>query len=459
MNRVRLEDASFRDPSGFIFYDNDNVYRQINRSYQTHFDELVNSGLYAELVDRQLLISHEETDIPSITDDGYRVIKPRKLNFISYPYEWSFGQLKAAALTTLRIQKLSLSHGLTLKDASAYNIQFIDFNPVLIDTLSFERLDEVKPWIAYRQFCQHFLAPLALMVYSDIRLASLLKVYIDGIPLDLASRLLPWKTRFSFPLLTHIHLHARSQSKHAGKDISKVKGRMSRNSLLGLVDNLMSCCNSLKWKSPDTVWGNYYSSTSYTASASDHKAEIVKQFARRIEPQTAWDLGANNGQYSRILSGMGVATIAFDMDPVAVESNWLHVQDRKETYIHPLLLDLTNPSSGIGWAGTERQSLVDRGPVDLVMALALVHHLAIGNNVPFRMIAEFFARVGQHLIIEFVPPEDSQVQRILSSRVDVFAEYDEQSFRKEFLKFYEILECVPVKDSPRLMFLMKRVEN
>lgn len=457
MNRVRLEEASFRDPSGFIFYDNHNVYRQINRSYQKHFDELVSSGLYAELVKQQLLISHEETDIPSLTSDGYRVIKPRKLDFISYPYEWSFGQLKAAALTTLRIQKVSLSFGLTLKDASAYNIQFIDYNPVLIDTLSFERLDEGKPWIAYRQFCQHFLAPLALMVHSDIRLASLLKVFIDGIPLDLASRLLPLKTRFSFPLLTHIHLHAKSQSRYAGKDISKVKGRMGRNALLGLVDNLMSCCSNLKWKSPDTVWGNYYSDTNYSASASDHKAEIVKQFASRIEPQTAWDLGANNGKYSRILSRMGVATIAFDMDPVAVEANWLHVQESNETHITPLLLDLTNPSSGIGWAGTERQSLVDRGPVDLVMALALVHHLAIGNNVPFRMIAKFLASVGQYLIIEFVPREDSQVQRLLSSRVDIFAEYDEQSFREEFLQFFEIMECEQVKESSRLMFLMKRV--
>ncbi|MCJ7513764.1 MAG: hypothetical protein MUO23_12440, partial [Anaerolineales bacterium] len=198
--------ASFRDPSGYLFERNGKLFRQVNRSYQADFDRLIASGLYAELTGVGLIIPHIES--PAAPDEpglAYRVIEPEPVPFISYPYEWSFGQLQTAALTTLSIQKRALSKGMSLKDSSAYNIQFHHGRPVLIDTLSFETYREGEPWDAYRQFCQHFLAPLALMAHTDIRLGQLLRVYIDGIPLDLASRLLPRKTRFSFSLLTHLH--------------------------------------------------------------------------------------------------------------------------------------------------------------------------------------------------------------------------------------------------------------
>ncbi|MEN6436739.1 MAG: SAM-dependent methyltransferase, partial [Anaerolineaceae bacterium] len=197
MTKNNIHSASFRDPSGFLFWSDGILYRQVNVSYQTHYDALMQSGLYAQLIKRGHLVRHEEVDQkPAYPEIAYKVIAPEKVSFISYPYEWSFSELRDAALLTLEVCNLALEKGLVLKDASAYNIQFVDGRPVLIDTLSFEKYQEGAPWVAYRQFCQHFLAPLALMAYTDIRLSQLMRVYIDGIPLDLASKLLPGSTQW-----------------------------------------------------------------------------------------------------------------------------------------------------------------------------------------------------------------------------------------------------------------------
>jgi len=218
-----LEDGSFRDPSGFLFYQNGKLYRQINQSYKDEYDHLIDSGLYSSLVDAELLIPHKEVDIrPLVKEKGYKVIQPEPIQFISYPYEWSFSQLKHAALTTLEIQKKALDYEMTLKDSSAYNIQFRNGKAILIDTLSFERYKEGQPWKAYRQFCSHFLAPLALMSHKDIRLNQLSRIYLDGIPLDLANKLLPMRTLSMFSLLSHIHLHAKTQKHYESKQ-TKVK--------------------------------------------------------------------------------------------------------------------------------------------------------------------------------------------------------------------------------------------
>jgi ribosomal protein L11 methylase PrmA len=454
-----LDPASFRDPSGFVFRRDDTLYRQVNKSYRSQFDGLISSGLYDKLTGAGLLVTHETSDTPPLSDDGYLVIKPQVIPFISYPYEWSFSQLKAAALCTLEIQKVAMAHGQSLKDASTYNIQFVGSKPVLIDTLSIETQDESKPWIAYRQFCQHFLAPLALCSHTDVRLAQLLRTYVDGIPLDLASKLLPTRTRLSFPLLTHIHLHARAQRSHADKPVASARGSMNRRALLGLIDSLESCCRGLEWKLPVTAWSDYYTDTNYSNEAADQKAECVRSMAQAAEATTVWDLGANDGRYSREISRTGAFTVAFDVDPVAVERNWRQVVQEGDSNLLPLLCDLTNPSPGIGWAAAERRSLADRGPVDLVVALALIHHLAIGNNVPLEMIAEYFARLGSWLLVEFVPKEDSQVQRLLASREDIFHHYNEADFEEAFKRSYEIVRREPLQDSSRVMYLMKRAAS
>ena len=456
--------ASFRDPSGFLFKRDGVLYRQINRFYQQDYDLLKSSGLFDRLVKTKKLIPHEEVDAaPLVAELAYRVIQPEQVSFISYPYEWSFSQLKDAALLTLSIQKTALEYGLSLKDASAYNIQFHNGRPILIDSLSFEAYQEGKPWVAYRQFCQHFLAPLALMALVDVRLSQLLRIYIDGIPLDLTSTLLPFRSRLQFGLLAHIHLHASAQKKYsAAPEQAQAHAQtrqVSKMGLTGLIDSLQKTVKALTWQAGGTEWGDYYDSTNYTREAFDHKVQVIKEFIAVVQPKQVWDLGANTGVFSRLAAEMGILTISSDIDPAAVEKNYWEMRQQKETSLLPLVLDLTNPSPGIGWGNEERESFLQRGPVDAVMALAFIHHLAISNNVPLAGVAEYFARLGNWLIVEFIPKEDSQVQRLLATRADIFPTYTQAGFEDAFVPFYTLESVRPIQGSRRSLYLMKNKQK
>jgi ribosomal protein L11 methylase PrmA len=460
MPEAEQHTASFRDPSGFLFSQGGRLYRQINRSYADDYSRLMESGLYERLVKAGLLIPHVEEDQLQAESDAlpqwetaFKVIQPERVPFISYPYEWSFSQLKDAALTTLAIHKRALKYDMALKDASAYNMQFVRGRPVLIDTLSFEKYKEGQPWTAYRQFCQHFLAPLALMAHRDIRLSQLLRVYIDGIPLDLASRLLPSRTRLNFGLLTHIHLHASAEKRFAGEAVGQAK--VSRNAMVGLVESLETTVRKLAWRPSGTVWGNYYEITNYSDVAFEHKQQLVRDWAARIKPDVLWDLGANTGAFSRVASASAVYTVAFDIDPAAVEQNYLRVKNEKEQNLLPLQLDLTNPSPALGWANRERESFRERGPADMVLALAVIHHLAITNNVPLPQLASFFAELGKWMVIEFVPKSDSQLRRMLAAREDIFSNYIPEGFESAFGECFKIHESVTVRESERKLYLME----
>jgi len=452
--------SSFRDPSGFLFKIDGLIYRQVNIIYKENYDHLITSGLYQALVHAGLLIPHDEVDIaPAQPDKAYKIIKPELIEFISYPYEWCFSQLKDAALAALKIQKKAFDFGMSLKDCSAYNIQFRKGKPIFIDTLSFEKYQEGKPWVAYRQFCQHFLAPLALMSYKDIRLNQLLRLYIDGVPLDLANSLLPFRTHFSFTLLSHIHLHARSQKHYAGKSVDTNRYKVSRLSFRGLIENLETSIRKLRWRPKGTEWVDYYRDTNYSIDAFEHKKQTVTEFLYTLSPKNVWDLGGNVGIFSRIASDKGIPTISFDIDPAAVEMNYLQCAAKEDINILPLVIDLTNPSPGIGWTNEERMSLIERGPADAVLALALVHHLAISNNVPLSKIAEFLSRICSSLIIEFVPKSDSQVKRLLATREDIFPDYTQAAFERVFGRYFTVLNSVRIKDSERILYLMQRSKS
>lgn len=452
--------GSFRDPAGFVFRRNGQIFRQVNRVGAGDYEMLMGSGLYSSLRQRGWLVEHEEAaEQPMVSADAYKVLRPHTVNFVSYPYEWSFSQLQDAALLTLDTQLLALEHGMSLKDATAYNVQFLDGRPVLIDTLSFGPYREGEPWVAYRQFCQHFLAPLALMAHTDIRLNQLMRSYIDGVPLDLASRLLPGKTRWQPGLLVHIHLHARSQRAYSSTEGAQPKRPMkvSKLGLVGLLQSLRKAVAKLGWKPEGTEWAEYYRATNYSNSAFDHKQTLVAEYIGSVAPRTVWDLGANTGVFSRIAATAGASVVAFDIDPAAVESNYRQVRTGEGQALLPLLLDFTNPSPGLGWAGSERDSLVARGPADCAMALALIHHLAISNNVPLGKVAQYLAQLCRHLVIEFVPKSDSQVKRLLSARKDIFDQYDQPHFEEAFSEHFRILRATPVQGTERTLYLMQRI--
>jgi hypothetical protein len=437
--------SSFRDPAGYLFKDGGQLFRKVSPEYAPVLDHLHTSGLYEELTSRGLLIPHEEVE-PGLT------LAPEVVRTISFPYEWCFSQLKDAALTTLEIHRLALSSDLALKDASAYNIQFHHGRPTLIDTLSFEPYTEGKPWRAYRQFCEHFLAPLALMALVDARLNRLLQLYIDGIPLDLAARLLPGKTVLSPGLSMHIHLHAKAQK--AGGSSSRSQGVFGRTAMLGLIDSLRGTVEKLTWNPKGTIWADYYENTNYDAQASEQKHMLVSRFLERCEPTCVWDLGANTGEFSRLASERGIHTVAWDFDVAAVEKNYL--QHHRDVNLLPLIVDLTNPSPGIGWANEERDSFIKRCDADLVMALALIHHLAIGNNVPLGSLATFFASLSPWTILEFVPKTDSQVQRLLASRDDIYTDYSAEGFERAFGETHIITEKAAIPGSERTLYLLRR---
>jgi len=448
--------ASFRDTSGFLFYRDGLIFRQINAQYKENYEYLISSGLNKTLVENNLLIYHKEVDTKyAISDNAYKVIMPEQIPFISYPYEWCFSQLKNAALTTLKVQKIALDYGMILKDASAYNIQFKDGKPIFIDTLSFEIYTE-KPWFAYQQFCQHFLAPLTLMKYCDIRLGKLLQFHIDGIPIDLTSAILPKYTYLCPSLFSHIHLHSFSQKSFAKKKVIKRYHRVKKKNLLVFIENLENFISNLKLPFKVGKWSDYYLNTSYSEKAFHHKKQIIAEFLDKIKPKIVWDLGANIGIFSRIASKREILTIAFDNDPIAVEKNYLSCVKKKERNLLPLIIDLTNPSPDIGWANQERISLLKRSHVDLVMALALIHHLVISHNIPLSNLAEFFSKICKRTIIEFVPKSDSQVKKLLSIREDIFNDYTKENFEKEFNKYFTILNTIKINDSDRLLYLMEK---
>ncbi|MBI3945286.1 MAG: SAM-dependent methyltransferase [Armatimonadetes bacterium] len=449
--------SSFRDPSGFLFTRDGVLYRQVHHAYRQHFERLMDSGLCDQLTEAGLLVPHTDADPAlALSAAAWRVIRPERIPFISYPYEWCFSQYRDAALTTLEIQRRALDAGLTLKDASAYNIQFRGCRPVLVDTLSFETYREGAPWIAYRQFCQHFLAPLALMAHRDARLGQLLRVYMDGVPLDLASALLPRRTYAQFGLLSHLHAHARTQRRYADRAAPASALRVSRVALAGIIDNLRGAIEGLKWRPGQTEWGDYYRATNYSAEGFEEKRALVSEFLDALRPASVWDLGGNIGVFSRLASERGAPTVCFDLDPAAVDACYREGAGRGEARLLPLVMDLTNPSGDIGWHHRERDSLLRRGPADAVLALALVHHLAISNNVPLDRLAAFFADAGRSLIIEWVPKSDSQVQRLLATREDIFPDYSQAGFEAAFAGRFRIERREPIRATERTLYLMRR---
>jgi hypothetical protein len=460
--QTRQHASSFRDPAGFVFEYGGSIYRQVNRDGADDYDHFISSGLYQKLVDEKLIVGHKEVSQTKKFGEHkkrYKIIQPELVPFISYPYEWTFHQLRDAALLTLKIQKIAIEHGMILKDSSAYNVQFIGKRPVFIDTLSFWRYNEGDPWEGYKQFCEHFVAPLALCAYDSPDIMPMLRVFLDGFPLDLAAKLLPARARLRVGLTSHIYLHSSSQKRYDKLDENKKPNaktrRVSPMALNGLIVSLENTIKKLKISKRETQWGEYYSFTNYTDQSFENKKKVVKKLLAQVKPKTVWDLGANDGTFSNIAADLGAYTVAFDIDAKAVELNYRH-KHKLNNLMLPLVQDLSNPSPSLGWAHAERHSLEERGPADVTMALALIHHLAISNHAPFSQVASFFAKISKHLIIEFVPKGDSKVELLLSAfSRNKFEGYTEENFEAAFSKHFKLIEKEPVKGSKRVIYLYK----
>lgn len=463
--------SSFRDifMGGYVFSYENNIYRCINKSYKEHYDYFMSSGLYEKLVSEQYIVSHVEiNDISNFNlDDNttYKVIKPLQLPYITYPYEWSFNQLKDAAILTLKILLESLKYNMILKDATAYNVQFYNGQPVFIDTLSFEKYEEGKVWQAYSQFCRHFLAPLALIAYTDYRMYQLSLNFLDGIPLDYAAKLLPSKTKLKLGLLMHLHLNAQVHKK--AENNSQIGNReyfLKKQNLVNMIENLVNTVLKIDYNTEkgESTWNGYYSFTNYNNESFLMKENLLIDFIKQCNSHyKIVDLGANNGHFSRLVSKQYPESIIIssDMDYHAVDANYSIIKHTDEyKNIYPVITDLANPVPSIGWQNKERDSFIERlKDTDITLALALVHHITITNNIPFYKLSEFFALFTKYLIIEWVPSDDSQTIKILDVKARDYSYYTLENFEKDFKKEFNIIDKKIIDNTKRTLYLMKKL--
>jgi len=446
--------ASFRDPAGFIFEHENRILRHINATFKNDYDHLMGSGLYRALVQENLLVEHEESELDQKRfSTAYKIIAPKRIPFISYPYEWCFSQWVAAAHLTLRVQKLALKHGMTLKDASAFNVQFEGKNPIFIDTLSLERQEPNRPWVAYRQFCEHFLAPLALMSLVDSELSKLSVSYPEGIPISLASHLLGPRGKLKIGTLLHLHWHSKvaSAKKHSKKPTSR-----SMSDPEAFIDHLDNVISSLKPKRHQGKWLNYEKTHQYTDTGLTAKMDWVRDRLDHINPRTVWDIGANRGTYSKIAAELGAYVLSMDFEEAVVDANFHSISKQHQARILTLVMNASSPSPSLGWASQERMSLTQRGPADAIMALALAHHLRIQHHISFAMMAEWFSGLSANLIIEFVPKTDPQVLEMTSQRQDIWPDYTQDHFEQSFQKYFSVVTAVTLPNTNRRLYHFKR---
>lgn len=470
MNRIN---GSFRDPAGLVFADGERIVRTISESFRPHWEQGMASGFLPGAVASGKLVAFDDMppDTPPPAPDVHadapvwRALRVRRLPLISYPYEWCFSQLRDAALLTLDLHDQALDNGLMLKDASAYNVQFVGREPIFMDLLSFALRPEGAPWVAYRQFCMHFLAPLAVQARQGLWCGALARLWVEGLPLGHAAALLPWRARLSPGLALHLFAHARMEARHADARRTAGKARAVRQSVQtarNLSQSLRAAIEGLRPPRQTTEWGDYYADTNYSAAANASKAALVARIAGAEPGNLALDLGANTGRYSRLLAPHFSLVVAADMDPLAVERHYrtLRAEAEAPANILPLVQDLANPSPALGWACSERASFAGRCQADCVLALALIHHLVISAGIPMPLVAAHLAeltRPGGRLLLEEVPREDSQVRSLLAVREDIFVDYTPQGLQAAFAAHFTLENSFPVADSARTLHVWRRL--
>ncbi len=448
-----IHPASFRDPSGFVYTKDGEVYRNIDPIYFDKFEHLYKSGLYDHLVQDESLISHVVVE----KDKSKIVIKPKMIPFISYPVEWPFCALKDAALLTLKTNIQAIKFGMILKDASSYNVQFVGPKPIFIDTLSFDFYKEDLPWVAFGQFCRHFISPLLLMKYCHTDVSKMLISFIDGIPLDIVSSLLPLRTHFSLFIKSNIHMHAKALKDN--KDVNSFKKdiKLSKNKLIKVLNYVYDFVDKLELKH-NTQWNDYYKNNSYKDKAFVEKKNTVHRWLTQVNASKILDIGGNDGSLSNI---SGSSTLLCDTDLSSLNRGFLESKNTGRDMVS-LLVNIANPTPAYGFANKERSSFLDRAcnwNSECVLALALAHHLCISQNCSFNMLAQIFSSLGKYLIIEFVDRDDSLAQKLIVGMRDqktLFDWYNKDNFEKAFSKEYIIEQVHQIEGMSRTLYLMTK---
>lgn len=460
MTAVTPDPGSFRDPGGQVFSHDGRIFRSVKSSGAASYAAARSAGCLDELVHRGLLLAFTEVHPGSrpVPEGTVHLLEHPRIPFVSYPYEWSFPLHKAAALLHLDVHLAALEHGLQLIDASAFNVQFLGTRPVFIDHLSFMPYTEGMIWEGHRQFCNQFLNPLIMWSRLGVPPNDWFRGSLDGIKAEDLAPLLPWRQKLSWTVATHVIGQATLNRRAASTPRRAPPRRpfISRNAILGMLSSLRRFIEALTPPRQHTVWAGYSSKNSYSNEAATTKYRLVHEMVRASSPQLVFDIGCNSGDYSQAALDAGAAyVVGFDSDHGSLDMAYQRFEQQRLACL-PLLVDLANPSPAQGWAQHERKGLSERSPAGALIALALVHHLAIGRNIPLPGVVHWLMSLAPVGIIEFPAKSDPMVQTLLATRRDVFPDYCEEAFLRAVTERGRIVKSVRLEESGRLLVWFER---
>ncbi|MGE0553668.1 MAG: class I SAM-dependent methyltransferase [Gemmatimonadales bacterium] len=453
--------ASYRDPAGQVHIRDGRVLRTVRPAGLANYQAARASGFLAEAVAAGKLIAGEEVDRGLLADeapDAKLVIEHPRLRFVSYPYEWSFPALRDAALLTLDLHLEALANGLSLSDASAYNIQFVGAKPVFIDYLSLIEYQPGQVWLGYRQFCEQFLNPLLLTAKTGVPFQPLYRGTMEGISSPDLRALLPLRARLDPRVALHVSLQARLQRRVSDRGTERAREiRLSQN---GLKTNLASMRSWVAGLEPPgsqvTPWQDYERSASYSPEERERKHQFVGELVAAVSPLLVWDIGCNAGEYSEVALAHGAEmVIGFEPDAGAQNAAYRRARERSLSFL-PLAVDVANPSPSMGWRERERDGLAGRGRPDLILALALIHHLILGRNLPMAEVVRWLASLAPHGVIEFVPKTDPMAARLLAMKPDIAPEYSLEGFEAALRRCADVIGREQVTATGRVLFAFGR---
>ena len=458
---ARPDGASFRDPGDRVFILGERVLRAVMPRAVPDFEFVESTGLVERLVADGRLIGQQMVDPLVLADSGHTpsiVLEHPPIEFVSYPYEWSFPALKAAALLHLDIHLQSLEQGVTLSDASAFNIQFRGTRPIFIDRLSFRRYREGEYWTGHRQFCEQFLNPLLLRSVVGLPANDWYRGRLEGIPAADLDATIPTVRKLSWGIFTHVHLQARLQGRSSTAQAARTMARrkLSLSAFRHILSGLRRWIERLEPRDRHrSAWRGYAEDNTYADAEMQQKFAFVIDFVRGSGAQRLWDVGCNTGEFSlRCLQAGAGSSIGFDTDHQALEAAFARASDRGANFL-PLYVDAANPSPGQGWLGRERAGLYQRRRPDAVLALALVHHLAIGRNIPLGEIVDWLVGTAPRGVVEFVPKSDPMVRTLLELREDVFDDYHLEHFVERLERRAHVESSTTVSASGRRLFAFR----
>jgi SAM-dependent methyltransferase len=456
----RADPGSFRDPMSRVFVDGDGVWRGLSAAALADYETLAESAFFRDATERGDIVGTERVDDVDLPGEWAAVLRHDRVGVLSYPYEWPFEMLRDAALLQLTLTRAALAEKLITKDASAYNVQFVGTKPVFIDIGSFERLRGGEPWPGYRQFCELFLNPLLVQALRDVPFQPLLRGNIHGISPSIAADLLRGEGRFTKGVFTHVKLHARAERRYADADRDRdVKAELQRAGFgPGLIDaqlkNLEKAITSLRWSKQDSTWSDYSDRIHYVDQDLATKERFVTASVESRSPAVVLDLGANDGHFSRLALQAGAEyVVAVDSDDLVVDRLYRDLKRDGERRVLPLVLDLSDPSPGLGWRSRERLPFVERIRPDLVLCLAVVHHLALTNTVPLEEIVAFLGDFGAPLVVEFPHRDDVMASRLLArKRTGVFDAYNQENWERALQSRFTVLVSETLPGGTRTLY-------